>query len=104
MIQLIMIRRKPVKNRNNKVREPESLNIKRFDQKIFRDWCKSCGICVEFCPKAVFERDDMGRPVIKRPDDCIGCRFCEYHCPDFAIEITERGENGNGEEDGTREK
>ena len=72
-------------------------NRNKFRQKIFRDWCKSCGICVEFCPKSVFERDIMGKPVIANPDNCIGCRFCEHHCPDFAITITERlDESGGG--------
>ena len=93
----------PVRVKNKKVKKSENRNKKQFNQKIFRDWCKSCGICVEFCPQAVFERDDTGRPVIKRPDECIGCRFCEYHCPDFAIEITERGDN-NGEEGSTEGK
>jgi 2-oxoglutarate ferredoxin oxidoreductase subunit delta len=95
--------RTPDKIINRKKKEPEAGKKIRFSQKIFRDWCKSCGICVEFCPQNVFGRDEMGRPVIERPDDCIGCRFCEYHCPDFAIEITERGDK-NGEEGGTLEK
>ncbi|OEU83572.1 MAG: hypothetical protein BA865_09570 [Desulfobacterales bacterium S5133MH4] len=63
---------------------------KLYDQIIFRDWCKACGICSAFCPKNVICRDETGAPVIERPDDCIGCRFCELHCPDFAITITER--------------
>jgi 2-oxoglutarate ferredoxin oxidoreductase subunit delta len=61
-----------------------------YHQTIFRDWCKACGICSAFCPKKVIGRDNTGMPVIKRPDDCIGCRFCELHCPDFAITIQER--------------
>ena len=63
---------------------------KHYSQLIFRDWCKSCGICIAFCPKKVIGRDENGAPVILRPDDCIGCRFCELHCPDFAITVTER--------------
>ncbi len=65
---------------------------KKYNQKIFRDWCKSCGICNAFCPKSVFSTDDMGNPVIEHPDNCIGCRFCEQHCPDFAITINERND------------
>ncbi len=64
---------------------------KYYDQLIFRAWCKSCGICAAFCPKNVIGRNEAGEPVIERPDDCIGCRFCEFHCPDFAITVVERG-------------
>jgi 2-oxoglutarate ferredoxin oxidoreductase subunit delta len=56
-----------------------------YTQRIFRDWCKACGICSAFCPKKVIGCDDGGVPVIQRPDACIGCRFC-----DFAITILER--------------
>jgi 2-oxoglutarate ferredoxin oxidoreductase subunit delta len=66
----------------------------RFEQVIFRDWCKSCGICAAFCPKKVIGRDDTGAPVIEHPQECIGCRFCELHCPDFAITIKEKAEKG----------
>ena len=60
---------------------------KKFSQTIFRDWCKSCGICVAFCPKGVIVINENGLPKISDPDLCIGCRFCEVHCPDFAITI-----------------
>lgn len=70
--------------------ELEKKGKKLFVQKIFEDWCKACGICIAFCPADVFEKDDNGRPVIKDADACTGCRFCEFHCPDFAISILER--------------
>ena len=70
--------------------EMEKKGKKLFKQQIFQDWCKGCGICVAFCPRKVYEMDEMGKPLIVRPDDCIGCRFCELHCPDFAITITRR--------------
>jgi 2-oxoglutarate ferredoxin oxidoreductase subunit delta len=63
---------------------------KLFNPVIIPAWCKSCGICSAFCPKNVIGVNEMGAPVIERPDDCIGCRFCELHCPDFAITIKER--------------
>lgn len=65
-----------------------------YDPIIFRDWCKSCGICIAFCPKHVIGRGKDTKPVIERPDDCIGCRFCELHCPDFAITVRERPVKG----------
>lgn len=62
---------------------------KRYQQFIFRDWCKACGICAAFCPKGVIGWSENG-PVIENPEKCIGCRFCELHCPDFAITIQEK--------------
>jgi 2-oxoglutarate ferredoxin oxidoreductase subunit delta len=52
-----------------------------------RDLCKACGICIAFCPGAVFETDAEGKPVVARLDDCTVCGFCEQHCPDFAIDV-----------------
>jgi MinD superfamily P-loop ATPase len=26
-------------------------------------------------------------PVVARLEACTACRFCELHCPDFAIEV-----------------
>jgi len=68
---------------------------KHYDPVIISAWCKACGICSEFCPKKVIGLNDMGAPVIERPDECIGCRFCELHCPDFAITVKERKPVGN---------
>ena len=73
-------------NGNNGNKKPK----KEYTQTIFRDWCKACGICAAFCPKQVIGLRSDGKPVIERPDDCIGCRFCELHCPDFAISVRER--------------
>ncbi|MBI5015386.1 MAG: 4Fe-4S dicluster domain-containing protein [Deltaproteobacteria bacterium] len=55
---------------------------------IYEAWCKRCGICIAFCPKAVFDAAPDGRPVVARPQDCVGCRLCELRCPDFAISVT----------------
>ncbi len=68
---------------------------KVFEQTVFKDWCKSCGICAAFCPRKVIGRNEQGEPVFERPQDCIGCRFCELHCPDFAITIKEKS-SGEG--------
>jgi 2-oxoglutarate ferredoxin oxidoreductase subunit delta len=73
-----------------KKKEVSRKKERQFTQIIFRDWCKACGICSAFCPKAVIERDDEGLPRFRRPEDCTGCRSCELRCPDFAITIKEK--------------
>ena len=50
-------------------------------------WCKSCGLCIVFCPNRVFTPDSFGRPQIDNKDKCIGCKICEFRCPDFAITV-----------------
>ncbi len=54
---------------------------------INKDWCKGCGICIDFCPVKVFIRDIDGKPVVKNEDKCTGCMLCSLRCPDFAIEV-----------------
>jgi 2-oxoglutarate ferredoxin oxidoreductase subunit delta len=63
---------------------------KHFDVAFYHDWCKACGICMAFCPKKIILADRNGKPVVEEADKCIGCRFCELHCPDFAITVSER--------------
>ncbi len=60
-----------------------------YEIDIFRDWCKSCGICAAFCPRQCLGLDENGAPVIKDAKRCTGCRWCELHCPDFAICVRE---------------
>jgi 2-oxoglutarate ferredoxin oxidoreductase subunit delta len=52
-----------------------------------REWCKSCGICIEFCPKGVLVPDDQEKPIPENIDACIKCKLCELRCPDFAITV-----------------
>ena len=51
--------------------------------------CKGCGICIIFCPKKIIELSNLDKATITNVDECVGCRQCEYHCPDFAIVVEE---------------
>jgi 2-oxoglutarate ferredoxin oxidoreductase subunit delta len=54
---------------------------------INHEWCKRCGICSTFCPKAVFTTDDEGTVTVADLDACIACEICERMCPDLAITL-----------------
>ena len=76
---------------------------------VYPDWCKGCGICVEFCPCKVLGLSLEGKAVVEREEDCIRCGFCELHCPDFAIvvrdkEPIETTEPDTGEDAGGQKK
>ena len=61
-----------------------------FKISINEKWCKSCGICADYCPQTVFDFKAEHPPVTVRTDDCIGCGMCVLQCPDFAVEVTEQ--------------
>jgi 2-oxoglutarate ferredoxin oxidoreductase subunit delta len=63
---------------------------KLYDVSFFYAWCKACGLCEAFCPKKIIKADKTGLPEIIEADRCTGCRFCEKHCPDFAITVEHR--------------
>ena len=71
---------------------------KSFEIDIFRDWCKSCGICSAFCPRECIMLDDDGAPTMIDSDRCTGCGWCELHCPDFAIRVHQRNEKAGTED------
>ena len=59
------------------------------------DRCKSCGLCVDACPKKimVLSKEKMNakgfHPAeVTKQDDCIGCANCAVMCPDTVITIT----------------
>jgi 2-oxoglutarate ferredoxin oxidoreductase subunit delta len=70
----------------------------RFKPEISVESCKGCLICVYACGQFVAgvlgesdERTAMGGVLPKVEGECIGCRWCERFCPDFAVSVEEVG-------------
>jgi 2-oxoglutarate ferredoxin oxidoreductase subunit delta len=55
---------------------------------IFGMWCKGCRLCVEFCPTKVLAFDKDEHLIVARPEKCTACHWCDTHCPDLAIVVT----------------
>lgn len=54
---------------------------------ITTQWCKSCGICVAFCPKQALSLAGLEGKAVHTPELCVECGMCERYCPDLAIEL-----------------
>ena len=69
------------------------------------EWCKGCGICVQFCPQNVlvlsqgFNAKGYHPPEVEVADECRECHYCEIVCPDFAIYITIDDDEGDEEQE-----
>ncbi|MBU4283552.1 MAG: 4Fe-4S binding protein, partial [Nanoarchaeota archaeon] len=48
----------------------------------------NCGNCIDVCPMQVFEKEG-DKVVVKKPEECIGCRACEVQCPKGAIKVVD---------------
>jgi len=67
-----------------------------YSVEIEEEHCKGCLICVYICDKlggkilkASEEKTALGGALPEAEDGCIGCRWCERFCPDFAITVEE---------------
>ena len=70
---------------------PRKRELPRGEVHVFDNWCKGCGLCIEFCPAGVLVLGMDNRPKPIYPENCTACRWCELHCPDFAIFVTDTG-------------
>ncbi|MHA1917312.1 MAG: 4Fe-4S dicluster domain-containing protein [Candidatus Ranarchaeia archaeon] len=58
---------------------------------IVPELCKSCGICIEFCPTKVLEfskersKNGLFYASVAHPEKCTQCKLCQLRCPEFAI-------------------
>lgn len=84
------------------------LKPKKGEIHINKDQCKGCAFCVEYCPHDVLEMSDEFNvkgyhpPYIKDEDKCMYCQLCETICPEFALFVTLKDEEEDGEKSQSR--
>lgn len=70
-----------------------------FQVKVNRDKCKSCQLCIFYCPvgylvlSSRLNKKGVKFAETKKDNECIGCGFCYLICPDACIEIYEKEQN-----------
>jgi 2-oxoglutarate ferredoxin oxidoreductase subunit delta len=85
-----------------------NLKAKRGDIHINKQRCKGCGFCVEYCPRDVLELSEEYNkkgyhpPRVVKEQECIYCQLCEAICPEFAIFVTLKKEEEEGEKTESR--
>lgn len=63
---------------------------KKFCVALKQEWCKACGICIDLCPTKTITAAIDGKAQVTAEENCIGCRSCVIHCPDFCIKVEEK--------------
>ena len=59
---------------------------------IAQEMCKSCGYCIEHCPKGSISLSDQYNALGYYParfsgNECNGCGICAIVCPEAIIEV-----------------
>ena len=63
---------------------------------VLREYCKSCGLCVNVCPKGVLAIGDKANQkgyysvAVIDESKCISCAMCSVVCPDLALEVSRK--------------
>lgn len=70
--------------------------VRRGRPRVYSNWCKSCGLCIAFCPQKVFEPNGGGQAAVAHPERCTACDWCRFHCPDLAITVAHLEDNAEG--------
>ena len=79
---------------SNKIQSTEKNQPK---VKLNEDKCKGCDLCLNLCPKHVFEESpEIGLKgyktrLVKSENECNDCGLCQYFCPEGAIALEEIG-------------
>ena len=69
----------------------------KFRVVVITERCKECGICISVCPTKVLVKGPRANsrgyryPIPEHIEKCIGCKMCEWSCPDFAIYVERVG-------------
>lgn len=57
-------------------------------ERIDKEKCTGCGLCVKNCNMDVIRMGKDGKPYVKYEQDCIVCMYCEEDCPTQAIFVS----------------
>jgi 2-oxoglutarate ferredoxin oxidoreductase subunit delta len=85
-----------------------NLKPKKGDIHINTERCKGCGFCVEYCPKDVlelseeFNKKGYHPPRVAHEEMCCYCQLCEAICPEFALFVTLKDEEEEGDKSESR--
>ncbi|MFQ6122161.1 MAG: HgcAB-like fusion protein [Dehalococcoidales bacterium] len=66
----------------------------RFKVAVNPEDCNGCGICVDVCPRGVYELDkETKKAIVSEAEKCENCTACFKQCPEQAISIGTPVEN-----------